>query len=68
MICPYLKKTVMPICKAKKGMLMTPNIYELQYYCLEDKYTECDVFKDKERELRKEAKKEKKAPDIDANT
>ena len=63
----------MPICKAKKGMLMTPSIYELQYYCLSDKYSECDVFKDRERELSKRAKREKKAlekkaQDKDANT
>jgi hypothetical protein len=34
MVCPYLKRTVMPICRAKKGAFMAPNIHELQYYCM----------------------------------
>jgi hypothetical protein len=45
MICPYLKRTVMPVCRAKKGALMAPNIYELQYYCMSVKYKECPIFK-----------------------
>ncbi len=68
MICPFLKKTVMPICKAKKGELMTPNIYELQYYCLNDTYRECPVFNDKEKRSERRAKKEKKVTDKDADT
>ena len=47
---------------------MTPNIYELQYYCLNDKYKECPVFNDKEKRSEKRAKKEKKATDKDADT
>jgi len=58
----------MPICKAKKGELMTPNIYELQYYCLNDKYQECPVFIDKEKRSERRAKKEKKVTDKDADT
>jgi hypothetical protein len=34
MICPCLKRTVMPLCWAKHGAFMTPNLYELQYYCM----------------------------------
>jgi len=45
MICPHLKRTVMPICQAKKGAFMAPNIYELQYYCMSVRYKECPVFK-----------------------
>ena len=46
MICPHLKRTVMPICQAKKGALMAPNIYELEYYCMNSRYKGCPVFKE----------------------
>ena len=45
MICPHLKRTVMPICQAKKGAFMAPNIYELQYYCMSVRYKGCPVLK-----------------------
>jgi len=45
MICPHLKRTVMPICKAKKGALTAPNIYEVQYYCMSVRYKECPIFR-----------------------
>ena len=35
----------MPICRAKKGALTAPNIYELQYYCMSIKYKECPIVK-----------------------
>ncbi|UCD70720.1 MAG: hypothetical protein JSW70_06865 [Syntrophobacterales bacterium] len=66
MICPHLKRTVMPICQAKKGELMTPNVYELQNYCISLKYKICPVFK--EIQSREKAEKKKKAPDKDAIT
>lgn len=66
MICPHLKRTVMPICQAKKGAFMAPNIYELQYYCMGVKYKNCPVFR-KNRSMGGAKKKEKdKEKDNDA--
>jgi hypothetical protein len=45
MICPHLKRTVMPICQAKHGAYMSPNLYELQSYCMSVKYKKCPIFK-----------------------
>jgi hypothetical protein len=45
MVCPHLNRTVIPICKAKKGALMGPNIYELQYFCMSVRYKECPIFR-----------------------
>jgi len=63
MICPHLKRTVMPICRAKKGALTAPNIYELQYYCMSVKYNKCPIFR-KYRSSTK-AEKQKKRKDKD---
>jgi len=66
MVCPHLKRTVMAICRAKKGALMAPNIYELQYYCMSVRYKACPTF----RKYRSTAKggKENKKEDKDAIT
>jgi hypothetical protein len=64
LICPYLKRTVMPICRAKKGTFTAPNIYELQQYCMNIRYKECPVF-NKYRSSTK-AEKEKKKREEDA--
>jgi len=64
MIYSRLKGTVMPMCKAKKGAFMAPNIYELQYYCMSVRYKECPVFK--QHRSRTSAKREKKEIDNDA--
>jgi hypothetical protein len=64
MICPYLKRAVMPICRAKHGVFMAPNLYELQSYCMSVKNKECPIF-GKNRSMR-EATKKKKAMDNDA--
>jgi len=63
MICPHLKRSVMPICGAKKGTLTAPNIYELQYYCMSVKYNKCPIFR-KYRSSTK-AEKQKKRKDKD---
>jgi hypothetical protein len=68
MICPHLKRTVMPICRAKKGALTAPNIYELQYYCMSVMYKECPVFERSRSRTKAETKKEKKNKDKDAIT
>jgi hypothetical protein len=65
MICPYLKRTVMPICQAKEGAFMAPNIYELQYYCMSVKYKECPIFR-KNRSMRGAKKEKDKEKDNDA--
>ena len=64
MICPNLKRTVMPICRAKGGAFTAPNINELQYYCMSFRYKECPLFK-KYRSSTK-GEKEKKKRDKDA--
>ncbi len=66
MICPHLKRTVMPICQAKKGAFMAPNIYELQYYCMSVRYKECPVLK--KHRSRPRAKQKKKEMDKDSVT
>lgn len=66
MICPHLKRTVMPICRAKKGALTAPSINELQYYCMSARYRECPVFK--KSRSKTGAKKEKKEKDRNAVT
>jgi hypothetical protein len=58
MICPYLKRTVLPICRAKKGALMASNIYELQYHCMSIKHKECPIVK-KNRSRRRAGKENK---------
>jgi hypothetical protein len=35
----------MPLCRAKHGAFMTPNLYELQYYCMSPTYRERPIFK-----------------------
>ena len=45
---------------------MMPNVYELQNYCMSEKYKECPVFT--ETQSREKAKKKKKVPDKDAIT
>ncbi len=65
MICLYLKRTVMPICRAQKGALTAPNIYELQYYCMSGKYEECPVLrKYRSSTGGKKEKKKKKEKDV----
>jgi hypothetical protein len=66
MICPHLKRTVMPICRAKKGALAAPSINELQYYCMSVRYRECPAFK--KIQPRAGAEKGKKERDRDATT
>jgi hypothetical protein len=66
MICPHLKRTVMPICQAKKGAFMAPNIYELQYYCMSVRYKNCSVFKKHRSKAR--ANRKKKEMDKDPVT
>lgn len=66
MICPHLKRSVMPICQAKKGAFMAPNIYELQYYCMSVRYKQCPIFKKYGSGTR--AKREKKEMDKDSVT
>jgi hypothetical protein len=60
MVCPYLDRTVIPICQAKKGALMGPNIYELQYFCMSVRYKECPIFR-KHGSADKGGKEKKKA-------
>jgi hypothetical protein len=64
MVCPYLKRTVMPICRAKKGAFMAPNIHELQYYCMSVRYRECPIFK--KNRSREGVKKDKQQTDKNA--
>jgi hypothetical protein len=45
MICLYLKRTMMPVCQAEKGALTTPNMHELEYYCLTFKHKDCPIFR-----------------------
>lgn len=67
MICPYLKRTVMPICQAKHGAYMAPNLYEIQSYCMSVKYKECPIFR-KNQSIKgaKKEKRKKKEMDNDA--
>jgi len=59
----------MPICRANRGVLTTPNIYELQYYCMSVMYKKCPVFKRSRSRTKAETKKkEKKNKDNDAIT
>jgi hypothetical protein len=66
MICTHLKRTVMPICQAKKGAFMAPNIYELQYYCMSVKYKQCPVFN--KHRSRPGGERKQKETDKDAGT
>ena len=66
MICPHLKRTIMPICQAKKGAFTTPNINELQYYCMSVRYKQCPVFKKNRSPIG--ARKQKTEMDKDAIT
>jgi hypothetical protein len=45
MDCPHLEDAKIFICHAKPGALMAPNEYELTYYCLTPRYSDCPVFK-----------------------
>jgi len=66
MICPHLKRTVMPICRAKKGALTAPSICEPQSYCISVRYKECPLFK--KNRPRKKGKTEEKKKDKDKDT
>ncbi len=58
----------MPICRAKRGVLTAPNIYELQYYCMSVRYKECSVFKRSRSRTKAETKREKNKKDKDVIT
>ena len=45
MHCPYLEKAEIFICSAKPGAMMSPNEYELNYYCLSSRYNDCPIYK-----------------------
>jgi hypothetical protein len=36
---------MMPVCQAEKGALMTPNMHELENYCLTSRYKDCGIFR-----------------------
>lgn len=52
MICPYLKRTMTPVCQAGKGALTTPNMQELEYYCLTPRHKDCPIFRKHNQEER----------------
>ncbi|MFX0198207.1 MAG: hypothetical protein ACFFCW_18980 [Candidatus Hodarchaeota archaeon] len=55
LICPYLKRTIMPLCQVKKGSLTAPNVHEIEHYCLTFTYEECPIYRKHHREGRADA-------------